>query len=103
MKLVGAALGYDAHLATRASSEFGRGHAGLNCKLLHGVGYAEIAQCRVDLSIDHADAIQQEDVGLRSSAGDVESTTLCSSGGRARSRREPCLMQTLPGIPGHAF
>src|SRR5260370_35909397 len=98
MKLVGAALGYDAHLATRASSEFGRGHAGLNCKLLHGVGYAEIAQCRVDLSIDHADAIQQEDVGLRSSAGDVESTTLCSSGGPQRPGRQHRPARKLPGI-----
>src|SRR5258706_15957607 len=98
MKLVGATLGYDAHLATRAPSEFGRGHAGLNCKLLHGVGNAEIAQSRVDLSIDHADAIQQEDVGLRSSAGDVESTTLCSSGGRQRSGREQSQIQILPGI-----
>ena len=103
MKLVAAALGDDAHLSAGAAPELGGRHAGLHCKLLHGVGDAEVAQSGVDLSIDHADTIQQEDIGLRSRPSHIESTALRSSGGGQRARREQRQIQILAGVEWHAL
>src|SRR6267378_8371016 len=82
MKLVAAALCYDAHLSARAAPELRRGHAGLHRELLHRVGDAEVTERRVDLRIDDADTVEQEHVGLRTRPGDIEAATL-----RTRRRR----------------
>src|SRR5262249_19622563 len=52
MKNIGAALGDDVHLATGAAPEFRGGYAGLNGKLLDGVGDAKIAERGVNLCVD---------------------------------------------------
>ena len=81
VKLVGAALGNDADLAARAAAELRRGHAGLHRKLLNRVRKAEVAQRRVDLRIDYANAVEQEHIGLGARPRHVEAATL-----RARRR-----------------
>ena len=80
VKLVGAALGNDAHLSTSATPELRSSHAGLHGKLLHTVGDPEVAKGRVDLCVDVADTIEQEDVRLRAGSGHVEASTLRTCG-----------------------
>src|ERR1051325_430123 len=81
MKLVAAALGNDAHLAAGAAPKLGRSDTGLHGKLLHGISNAEVAERGVDLRINVADTVEQEDVGLGACPGHVEAATL-----RARGR-----------------
>ena len=101
VKLVRAAFGNNAHLTARAAPKLRSGHAGLHGKLLHGVGNAEVAECGVDLSIDVAHAVKQEDVGLRTGSGHVEAATLCASGGGQHARGQKSEVQILAGVQGH--
>ena len=101
VELVGAALGYDAHLGAVAAAELGGGHAGLHGELLHRVGDAEIAQRRPDLGIDVTDAVQQEVIGLRPCAGDVEAAALLPGLRRHGARREEREIQVLPRVQRH--
>src|SRR6266852_3282085 len=81
MKLIRTAFGDDVYLSAGAAPELRGGHTGLHRIFLYCVGYPEVPQGRVDLGIDVANAIQQEHVGLRTRAGDIEASTL-----RTRSR-----------------
>ena len=78
MKLIGTALGDNVYLSARTTTELRCGHAGLYGKLLHCVGDAKIAEGRVDLRVDVAHTVQEEDVGLGTSPGHIEAPTLRS-------------------------
>src|SRR5258708_37174946 len=80
VKLVGAALGNDAHLTTGPAPKLGRGYAGLHSKLLYGVCNAEVAERGVDLRVDVADAAEQKTVALGAGSGPVEAPALRSAG-----------------------
>src|SRR5262249_26877977 len=58
MELIRAALRHDADLPTRAAAEFRCRNAGLNSELLDRFGDPEVAQCRIDLSVDIADTVE---------------------------------------------
>src|SRR5262249_18791430 len=81
MILIGSALGYDVDLSAGAAAEFGQRDRCLNSELLHGVSDAEVVERRIDLRVRIADAVNQEDVRLRTRSGDIESAAL-----RARRR-----------------
>ncbi len=81
VKLIGSALGDDIHLAAGATAELRCSHAGLNSEFLHRIGDSEIAKRGVNLRVDVANAVEQEDVGLRTGAGDVETTALSAGRG----------------------
>src|SRR6202171_1696035 len=101
MKLIGAALGDDAHLSAGSPAEFCGGYAGLHSKLLHRVRYPEVTQRRVDLRIDVAHSIQQEHVRLRARTRDIKSPALRTRrrGHHARSYQRQ--IQILPSIERH--
>ena len=101
MKLVAAALGNDANLPARATPELSRGHAGLHRELLNRVGNAEVAQRRVDLGVDVADAIEQEYVGLRARPGDIEAAALCARCRGQNAWSQKCQVQILARVQRH--
>ena len=101
VELVSAALGHDTHLGAMAAAELGGGHTGLYGELLHRIGDAEIAQRGPDLRIDITDAVQQEVIGLRPRAGDVESPALLPGLRRHGARREQREIEILPRVQRH--
>ena len=62
MEFISSALRHDADLPACAAPEFRSGNTGLNGELLHRVSDSEVAQCRIDLSIDVAHTIEQEHI-----------------------------------------
>src|SRR5262249_17593497 len=81
VELIGSALGHDVDLPAGTATEFGLRDGCLYSELLHGVGDWEVAERGIDLGVRIADAVNQEDVRLRTRSGDVESAPL-----RARRR-----------------
>src|SRR5262249_24212635 len=73
-------------LPAAAAAEFGLRDRRLYGEFLHGVGDAEIVQRRIDLRVRIADAVNQEDVRLRTRSGDIECAAL-SAGGRGQYAR----------------
>src|SRR5436853_2837363 len=102
MNLIASALRYNAYLAPCAASKLGGRDAGLHGEFLHSIGDPEVAERRVDLSVDNTDAIQHEDVRLLPRAGDVKSATLSPASGRQGAGRNQRQIQVLAGIQRHA-
>src|SRR5262249_8163320 len=101
VKLIGAALGYDVDLPTGPATEFCLRNAGLDGKLLHGVGDAEIIERRIDLRVLIADAVHQEDIRLRTRSGHVESTALCAGCRRQHAWSKQREIEELTRIERH--